>query len=86
METIIPGGSDACYGDSGGGLVCDNVLVGVVSFGKSCALADYPGVYTEVQHYAAWIKENASTSSVQRTLAIGAVATTIISLALLWVR
>ena len=53
------GGSDACIGDSGGGLVCDGVLAGIVSFGKGCALADYPGVYTEVMEYTGWIEANA---------------------------
>ena len=44
------GGKDSCAGDSGGPLVNEgtNVLVGIVSFGNECALAGYPGVYTEV--------------------------------------
>ncbi len=44
------GGKDSCSGDSGGPLVDEgtNVLVGIVSFGYQCALAGYPGIYTEV--------------------------------------
>jgi hypothetical protein len=44
------GGHDSCAGDSGGPLVQEgtNVLIGIVSFGYQCALAAYPGVYTEV--------------------------------------
>jgi len=47
---------DACFGDSGGPLVVDDItfpaprLLGIVSFGPpaGCAIAGYPGVYTEV--------------------------------------
>jgi len=57
------GGIDACQGDSGGplALVSGNsrVLHGIVSWGKGCALPDYPGVYTRVSTYVDWIKENA---------------------------
>jgi len=57
------GGIDACQGDSGGPLayVSGNtrILYGIVSWGKGCALPDYPGVYTRVSTYIEWIKENA---------------------------
>ena len=45
----ILGGIDSCQGDSGGplfsGTGADAVQHGVVSWGRGCALAGYPGIY-----------------------------------------
>jgi len=54
---VPEGGKDACQGDSGGPLTVGGQLVGIVSWGLSCALADYPGVYSNVATLKAWITE-----------------------------
>lgn len=56
------GGRDACQGDSGGPVVAVGAdgrphLVGLVSFGRSCATAEYPGVYTWLSRYEGWLEE-----------------------------
>ncbi|CAB0030575.1 unnamed protein product [Trichogramma brassicae] len=50
-------GRDSCQGDSGGPAVVDGKLAGVVSFGDDCASLVFPGVYTQVYNYLAWIDE-----------------------------
>ncbi|XP_058979598.1 trypsin zeta-like [Musca domestica] len=52
------GGKDACQGDSGGPLLVNGKLAGIVSWGRSCALPDYPGVYANVPYLREWILEN----------------------------
>jgi trypsin len=54
---VTGGGKDACQGDSGGPLVVGNQLVGIVSWGLSCALPDYPGVYSNVATLRSFITE-----------------------------
>ncbi|XP_074662347.1 uncharacterized protein LOC141914906 [Tubulanus polymorphus] len=57
---------DACQGDSGGGLICRDgaswVLVGIVSFGESCADVKYPGVYTKIESHLEWIFDEMKTN------------------------
>ncbi|XP_058984780.1 trypsin zeta-like [Musca domestica] len=57
------GGKDACQGDSGGPLLVNGKLTGIVSWGRSCALADYPGVYASVPYLRDWILENVAANS-----------------------
>ena len=55
-------GQDACAGDSGGPFVMHRggryMLIGVVSYGRGCARAEYPGVYTKVYNYLEWIYDS----------------------------
>ncbi|KAF2635171.1 trypsin [Massarina eburnea CBS 473.64] len=53
------GGKDSCEGDSGGPIVdADGVIVGVTSWGWGCAKAGYPGVYSRVSRFLAFIEEH----------------------------
>lgn len=44
-------------GDSGSGFVCNEILIGLVSFGHKCALIGIPGVYTRVDIFRDWIRK-----------------------------
>lgn len=50
--------SDSCEGDSGGPLICDEKVYGIVSFGSGCGEPQYPGVYTSVYTFLKWINKN----------------------------
>ncbi|KAJ2948330.1 hypothetical protein O0L34_g7570 [Tuta absoluta] len=50
------GGRDACQGDSGGPLIHNNnVIIGVTSWGYSCAHPNYPGITARVPVFYNWI-------------------------------
>ncbi|XP_067125647.1 plasminogen-like [Centruroides vittatus] len=55
----LGGGTDACKGDSGGPMACNengrHFLYGIISWGFDCAQPDRPGVYVKVSHYLDWI-------------------------------
>lgn len=57
------GGKDTCQGDSGGPLQvltprnqCMFHIIGVTSFGRSCAARNSAGVYTRVSSYLDWLE------------------------------
>ncbi|XP_016973215.1 trypsin alpha-3 [Drosophila rhopaloa] len=52
---------DACQGDSGGPLVSGGQLVGIVSWGKECALANFPGVFANVAELRNWVLQAQNT-------------------------
>ncbi|XP_055912243.1 trypsin 3A1-like [Eupeodes corollae] len=54
---VLTGGIDACTMDSGGPLVVNSKLVGIVSWGISCALPNKPGVYTRVSELIPWVAD-----------------------------
>ncbi|XP_017797454.1 PREDICTED: kallikrein-14 [Habropoda laboriosa] len=55
---VPEGGLDSCQGDSGGPLLCDDIQVGIVSWGeKICALPQSPGVYCRLDLYLDWVNK-----------------------------
>jgi trypsin len=56
------GGKGACQGDDGGPLVVGSQLVGIVSWGVGCGLAEYPGVYSNVATLRSFITDNTGVS------------------------
>ena len=47
--------ADSCHGDSGGPIVSNRQLIGIVSYGSACARGGFPGVYTSVSYFRHWI-------------------------------
>jgi secreted trypsin-like serine protease len=69
---LAEGGKDSCQGDSGGPLVTKALdgeyrQIGVVSFGRQCALKDTPGVYSRVSAFQDWLQTNTGISFAQDT-------------------
>uniref|UniRef100_A0A0A1WSZ4 Trypsin 3A1 n=2 Tax=Zeugodacus cucurbitae TaxID=28588 RepID=A0A0A1WSZ4_ZEUCU len=56
MMCAADAGKDSCSGDSGGPMVCNGKLAGIVSFGVECADPRYPGVYTDISSVYSFIE------------------------------
>nr|XP_014102014.1 trypsin eta-like [Bactrocera oleae] len=54
---VKTGRKDVCQGDTGGPLIYEGQLVGLVSWGYGCARPGYPSVYTDVASLKSWIVE-----------------------------
>lgn len=55
----LNGGISICSADSGGSLVQNNVLIGIVSWGKiPCGSVNSPSVYVQVSSFISWISKN----------------------------
>lgn len=58
------GGIDACQNDSGGPLVAEGQLLGIVSWGRGCAREGFPGLYTSIPDLHSWIIETVKNNSI----------------------
>eukprot|EP00546_Thalassionema_frauenfeldii_P010439 CAMPEP_0178912244 /NCGR_PEP_ID=MMETSP0786-20121207/10151_1 /TAXON_ID=186022 /ORGANISM="Thalassionema frauenfeldii, Strain CCMP 1798" /LENGTH=918 /DNA_ID=CAMNT_0020584797 /DNA_START=263 /DNA_END=3019 /DNA_ORIENTATION=- len=61
---VYGGGKDSCQGDSGGPIFTTTTSdgttmtqVGIVSWGRGCAEARYPGVYSRISGQIGWIRD-----------------------------
>ncbi|XP_061707980.1 trypsin epsilon-like [Cydia pomonella] len=48
---------DTCQGDSGGAILWNRQVVGLVSHGDGCAQKDKPGIYTNVYYFLPWMNK-----------------------------
>ncbi|XP_069679941.1 trypsin-1-like [Periplaneta americana] len=55
---VPEGGKDSCEGDSGGPVVSEGKLVGIVSWAYGCAARGYPGVNADVAVLRSWIESH----------------------------
>lgn len=53
---VPEGGKGICFGDSGGPLAKNNIIYGVTSWSRGCAVKNYPDVFAKVSVVVDWIK------------------------------
>ncbi|XP_077114251.1 trypsin-like [Ranitomeya variabilis] len=58
MEDVF----DSCLDVTGGPMVCDGELQGIVSWNNGCPLTGHLGVYTKVCNHLSWIQETISSN------------------------
>lgn len=46
-----------CSGNLGSPLYCDDELIGLLSFGVNCGIANDPPVFTQVRFFNRWIDQ-----------------------------
>ncbi|XP_068620842.1 trypsin epsilon-like [Battus philenor] len=51
---------DTCKGDSGGGVIWNDTVVGIVSHGAGCSNKNKPSIYSNVWYFRNWIKKEIS--------------------------
>lgn len=54
---------DPCRGDSGGPLICNDELTGIISWTTGCGTDRLPSLYTDVWHNREWIEKHLSKAS-----------------------
>ncbi|XP_066591877.1 soluble guanylate cyclase 89Da-like [Prorops nasuta] len=59
---FLEGERDACFGDSGGPLHVQGTsgqleVIGIISWGRGCARPNFPGIYTKLNNYLGWLKD-----------------------------
>ncbi|XP_011197482.2 trypsin-3 [Bactrocera dorsalis] len=73
-ETMICAGkqgvwdADACRGDSGGPLICNDEVVAIVSWGSHCGEKGKPTIFTSVYHHRDWIKITSGSETVRHLM------------------
>ncbi|TMW40346.1 hypothetical protein DOY81_014574, partial [Sarcophaga bullata] len=57
---------DPCRGDSGGPLICNNELTGIISWTIGCGTDDFPSLYTDVWYHRDWIAKHLNKADIKQ--------------------
>uniref|UniRef100_A0A8C6QE07 trypsin n=1 Tax=Nannospalax galili TaxID=1026970 RepID=A0A8C6QE07_NANGA len=58
---FLEGGKDSCQYDSGGPVLFNGEVQGIVSWGTGCAKKERPGIYTKVCNFLDWTEQTITT-------------------------